>query len=344
LEDEKRFKPPAGAMEAKGRLGETVGGYKLDAELGQGGMGTVYLAHRADGEFEQQVALKVVSSHLRTRFFTERFRAERQILADLNHPNITRLPNGGVDITGDPYLVMAYVDGQALNRYCDERLLAIPDRIRLFLEACSAVEYAHRKLVVHRDLKPGNILVTKDGVLKLLDFGTAKLLLTTAAEHTTTRFHAMTLRYASPEQLRGESVSTSVDVYSLGVMLYELLVGAWPFGDPASPIAGLERAVRDVDPAPPRSLITDESARLRSTSKAKLARVLDGDLQNIVRRAVEAGSQRRYSSVEHLSEDLRRYLGENRFWRVRVPCTTAPPSLFKGTGWRFQPLYCSPRC
>jgi serine/threonine protein kinase/tetratricopeptide (TPR) repeat protein len=309
FEDEKLFRPPVADIgEAKGRLGEVVGGYKLEAELGQGGMGTVYLAHRADGEFEQQVALKVVSSHLRTRFFTERFRAERQILADLNHPNITRLLDGGVDITGDPYLVMEYVDGQALNRYCDERLLEVPERIRLFLQACSAVEYAHRKLVVHRDLKPGNVLVTKDGIPKLLDFGTAKLLLTELAESTSTRFGAMTPRYASPEQLRGEPVSTSMDVYALGVMLYELASGAWPFGDPSSPIAGLERAVRDVDPAPPRSLITEESARLRSTSVAKLARVLDGDLGNVIAKGIESDPRRRYTSVEQFSLDLRRYL------------------------------------
>jgi len=308
FKEEKRFQQPAGANQANGRLGETVGGYKLEAELGQGGMGTVYLAHRADGEFEQQVALKVVSSHLRTRFFTERFRAERQILADLNHPNITRLLDGGVDVTGDPYLVMEYVDGQAINRYCDQRFLAIPDRIRLFLQACSAVEYAHRKLVVHRDLKPGNVLVTSDGALKLLDFGTAKLLLTALAESETTRFGAMTPRYASPEQLRGEPVSTSMDIYALGVMLYELVAGAWPFGDPNSPIAGLERAVRDVDAAPLGSLITDESARLRSTPKAKLARILEGDLRSVIAKAIESDPRRRYSSVEQLSEDLRRYL------------------------------------
>jgi eukaryotic-like serine/threonine-protein kinase len=307
FEDEKHFRLPVNGPEPKGRLGETVGGYKLEDELGQGGMGTVYLAHRADGQFEQQVALKVVSSHLRTRFFTERFRAERQILADLNHSNITRLLDGGVDVSGDPYLVMEYVDGQALNRYCDERLLTIPERIRLFLQACSAVEYAHQKLVVHRDLKPGNILVTKEGVLKLLDFGTAKLLLP-SAQPITTRFHAMTLRYASPEQMRGEPVSTSMDVYSLGVVLHELLVGAWPFGDPDSPVAGLERAVREVDPAPPRSLITDDAAALRSTSKAKLARLLDGDLRSVLAKAIESDPRRRYASVEQFSGDLRRYL------------------------------------
>ena len=307
-EDEARFEPPASAEPSKGRLGETVDGYELDGELGQGGMGTVYLAHRADGEFEQQVALKVVSSHRRTQFFTDRFRTERQILANLDHPNITRLLDGGVSRTGDPYLVMDYVDGEPLTRYCDRLFLAVPERIRLFLQACSAVEYAHSKLIVHRDLKPSNILVTKAGVAKLLDFGTAKLLLTTEAESTTTRFGAMTPRYASPEQLRGEPVSTSMDVYSLGVMLHELVTGAWPFGDPDSPIAWMERVVRDLEPAPARPFITEECARLRSTSRAKLARVLDGDLGNILLKTLQTDPHRRYSSVAQLSEDLNRYL------------------------------------
>jgi tetratricopeptide (TPR) repeat protein len=312
FESEKQYKPAGGGeatgTPATGRIGETIGGFRLEAELGHGGMGTVYLAARVEGEFEQQVALKVVSPHLRTQFFAERFRAERQILANLNHPNITRLLDGGVNGTGDPYLVMEYVDGQPISRYCDERLLSVPDRVRLFLEACSAVEYAHRNLVVHRDLKPGNLLVTKAGIPKLLDFGTAKLLLATPSDRTATAFQALTPRYASPEQLRGEHVSTSMDVYALGVMLYELVVGAWPFGDPDSAIAGFERAVRDVEPAAPRSLITDESARLRSTTKVKLDRVLNGDLRGILGKAMNADPHRRYSSVEHFSDDLRRYL------------------------------------
>jgi serine/threonine protein kinase/tetratricopeptide (TPR) repeat protein len=308
FENEKQFKPPVGESASTGRLGEIVGGYKLDAELGHGGMGTVYLARRVDGEFEQHVALKVVSAHLRTSFFTERFRAERQILANLNHPNITRLLDGGVSGAGDPYLVMEYVDGEPVSRYCDQHRLDVPRRIRLFLEVCSAVEYAHRNLVVHRDLKPANLLMTKDGAPKLLDFGTAKLLLTTAADQTTTRFNALTPRYASPEQLRGEPVSTSMDIYSLGVILHELVVGAWPFGDPESLISGLERAVREIDPAPPKSLLTDEAARLRSTSKVKLGRQLEGDLRNILAKAIQPDPRQRYVSVEQFAGDLERYL------------------------------------
>lgn len=307
FDDAKSFRPPAETPEFGGRRGEIIGGYRLEAELGHGGMGTVYLANRADGQFEQQVALKVVSPHLRTRFFAERFRSERQILATLSHPNITRLLDGGVSGSGDPYLVMEYVDGQPIDRYCDQRLLTVADRVRLFVQVCSAVEYAHRKLVVHRDLKPANVLMTSDGLPKLLDFGTARLLAADGVE-ATTRLHAMTMRYASPEQLRGEPVSTSMDVYSLGVTLYELVVGAWPFGNPESPMAGLERALREVAPAPPQSLVTEESARLRSTSQAKLASLLHGDLRSVMLKAIESDARRRYSSVEQFSEDLRRWL------------------------------------
>lgn len=284
------------------------GEYRIDRELGQGGMGTVYLAHRADGQFEQQVALKVVSAHLRSQFFAERFRTERQILAQLNHPNITRLLDGGVSADGDPYLVMEYVDGRPIHQFCDSRQLPIAERIRLLLPVCSAVEYAHRNLIVHRDLKPGNIFVTSEGVPKLLDFGTAKLLLTDAADITTTRFGMMTPRYASPEQLRGEPITTATDVYSLGVLLYEMLTGAWPFGDPQSPIIGLERAVKEIEPARPSSVITEEAARLRGLPKAKLARLVDGELWSIIGKAIHWSPQRRYQSVEQLGADLERYL------------------------------------
>jgi serine/threonine protein kinase/tetratricopeptide (TPR) repeat protein len=290
------------------RTGDLLGEYCIDREIGHGGMGTVYQAHRADGQFEQQVALKVVSPHLRSQFFTERFRTERQILAQLNHPNITRLLDGGISADGDPYLVMEYLDGRPINRYCDSAQLGISDRIGLFLQVCSAVEYAHRNLIVHRDLKPGNIFVTGDGVPKLLDFGTAKLLMITGEDVTATRFGMMTPRYASPEQMRGEPVTTASDVYSLGVLLYELLTGVWPFGDPDSLIAGLERAVREIEPARPGSVVTEETARLRSESRSKLARMLDGDLRSVINKSIDADLRRRYTSVEHFSEDLRRWI------------------------------------
>jgi non-specific serine/threonine protein kinase/serine/threonine-protein kinase len=298
---------PAPPPEAS-RAGALFGEYCIEQELAQGGMGTVYLAHRADGHYEQRVALKVVSGHLRSQFFTARFRTERQILAQLNHPNITRLLDGGISTDGEPYLVMEYVDGSPLNRYCDSLRLPIAGRIRLFVRICAAVEHAHRNLIVHRDLKPGNIFVTADGIPKLLDFGTAKLLSDDGRDSMTMGLGMLTPRYASPEQLRGEPVTTLTDVFSLGVMLYELLTGAWPFGDPKSPVTGLERAVRDVEPARPGSVVTDESAQLRSESRARLARVVDGDLRSVLAKAIALDPRSRYRSVEQLSEDLSRYL------------------------------------
>ncbi len=329
-EQEKYVFPPA--IEQAEHQPGSYGVYQVDRELGHGGMGSVYLAHRADGEFEQRVALKLVSPHLRSEFFTERFRMERQILAGLDHPNVTRLLDGGVGSDGSPYLVMEYVDGQAINRYCDERSLSVPERVRLFLQVCAAVEYAHRNLIVHRDLKPGNIFVTTTGVPKLLDFGTAKLLATAANDSTSTRFGVMTPRYASPEQLRGEPVTTLTDVYSLGVVLYELLTGAWPFGDPDSLVAGLERAVREVEPARPGSVVSEEAAKTRSASRAKLARMLDGDLRNIVVKAMQADPRRRYGSVEQLSADLERHLdGEPVVARGRS--ITYRTAKFVGRNW-----------
>ena len=194
-------------------------------------------------------------------------------------------------------------------------------RIRCFLQVCAAAEYAHRNLIVHRDVKPGNIFVTGEGVVKLLDFGTAKLLSMAETDATMTRFRMMTPRYASPEQLRGEPVSTLTDVYSLGIVLYELLTGAWPFGDPRSTVAGLERAVRDVDPARPAAVSSAAAATSRATSKARLARTLDGDLGNIVLKAIQGDPLRRYPSVEQFSEDLRRYLAG---WPVLARPRTLP--------------------
>src|SRR5579871_20393 len=305
FQQSRAYTTPPSAMQRPQRA--AFGEYRIDRELGQGGMGTVYLAHRADGQFEQQVALKVVSAHLRSQFFEERFRTERQILAQLNHPNITRLLDGGVSADGDPYLVMEYVDGLPIHQYCDARRLPVADRIRLLLPICAAVEYAHRNLVVHRDLKPGNIFITREGVPKLLDFGTAKLLQTEGTDHTN-RYGMMTPRYASPEQLRGEPITTAADVFSLGVLLYELAAGAWPFGDPASPITGLERAAKEMEPARPSSVITEEAAHLRSESKTKLRRSLEGDLSSILNKAIASDPRRRYTSVEHFSADLQRYL------------------------------------
>ncbi len=288
--------------------GRRAGNYELDSLLGTGGMGSVYLAHRCDGQFDRQVALKILWANLRNEFFTERFAIERRLLASLEHPNITRLLDSGVGDEGDPYLVLEYVDGQPIDQYCDARQLAVDDRVRLFLQVCTAVEYAHGHRVIHRDLKPSNILVASDGSAKLLDFGTAKLLNAADADTTATRFRMMTPRYASPEQLRGDPLTPSTDVYSLGIVLYELLTGAWPFGDPQSVISGLERAVRDVEPRHPKEVIDDQAAARRGVSKTALAGALKGDLWKVVLKAIQTEPERRYSSVEDLARDLDRYL------------------------------------
>jgi eukaryotic-like serine/threonine-protein kinase len=294
-----------------------LGGYELIRELGRGGMGTVYLARRADGQYEQQVALKLVSAHLQTAFFTSRFRAERQILAQLNHPNITRLLDGGVGPGGAPYLVMEYVDGIPLTRYCDQHRLTIADRLRLFLQICSAVEYAHRNLIVHRDLKPGNILVTADGVPKLLDFGTAKLL--SAETEAVQTAHAgasgfassdihtapllATPSYASPEQLRNEPTTTAVDVYSIGVVLFELLAGRRP-SNSSSP----DKAYTTTEPEPPEQAVTGEAAERRSMTEGRMRAILAGDLSAIVTKCLRPLPQDRYAWVNDLAADIRRYL------------------------------------
>lgn len=283
--------------------GRRIGNYRLEKLLGQGGMGAVYLARRADGEFEQSAALKLMSSHLGDEFFTDRFRQERQILADLDHPNITRLLDGGVSSDGDPYLVMEYVDGEPIDKYCDRLKMSVADRIRLFIEVCGAVAYAHQRQVIHRDLKPANLLVNRQGAPKLLDFGTAKLLSGRNAASTTTRFGMMTLRYASTEQLRGEAATESSDVYSLGVILYELVTGAWPFGEPDSLLAGLERAVLEVEPHPPVKALTEEGAAKRAAT-----RQIRGDLSKVLLKAIQAVPADRYNSVQDFAEDLKRYL------------------------------------
>src|SRR5207253_391487 len=203
--------------------GSRIGPYKIIREIGRGGMGTVYLAARAD-DFEKRVAIKLIKRGMDTDEILSRFRNERQILANLDHPNIARLLDGGTTTDGLPYFVMEYIEGQTIDEYCEARKLATAERLQLFRMVCGAVHYAHQNLVVHRDLKPSNILVTPEGVPKLLDFGIAKILSPTGGLETTL-IHALTPEYASPEQLRGQAVSTASDVYSLGVVLYQLLTG-----------------------------------------------------------------------------------------------------------------------
>ncbi|HET9314292.1 MAG TPA: serine/threonine-protein kinase, partial [Vicinamibacteria bacterium] len=267
--------------EAAGRL---VGPYRILSELGRGGMGAVFLAERADGQFDQRVALKLVPPGRDSAEILQRFRAERQILAGLQHAHVARLLDGGVAADGQPYFAMEHVDGRPIGVFCDERRLDVAARLRLFLQVCDAVEYAHRSLVVHRDLKPSNVLVTADGQAKLLDFGIAKVL-DPAGEGDTevTRAHArpMTPQYAAPEQLRGAAVTTATDVYSLGVVLYHLLCGRHPYRLHGLSAADVERVVTGHEPSPPSAALfaaegeeppAGEIASARGTSTDRLAR------------------------------------------------------------------------
>lgn len=295
-----------------------IGSYRTLHVIGQGGMGTVYLAERADGQFDQRVALKVVRTGLESEDLTKRFLAERQILAQLQHPNIASLLDGGVTEDGRPYFVMEYAAGVPLTEYCDEKRLTVDERLRLFRVVAEAVQYAHRNLVVHRDLKPGNILITSDGAVKLLDFGIAKVLGGSeqdgGARATRPDLRPMTLAYAAPEQIRGGPVTTATDVYALGVILYELLSGAHPYAVDGRTTGELERAVLEQDPERPSVTVARQGetapaiALARSTTPNRLRRRLSGDLDNLCLMALKKEPERRYQSAEQLSEDIRRHL------------------------------------
>ena len=288
--------------------------------LGAGGMGEVYLAERADAQFEQQVAIKVVHGGALAVAMHSRLKLERQILAQLDHPNIAHLLDGGALADGSAYIVMEYIDGIAIDAFCDSNRLDVTSRLKLFQIVCSAVHYAHQNLIVHRDLKPSNILVTAAGVPKLLDFGIAKLLDDRqASRHTLAVTQAdiriMTPDHASPEQVRGQAITTSSDVYVLGVLLYRLLCGASPFFISSMRLAEIERAICEKDPPPPSQMISaDESpesksiAEARGTSAKRLRRLLDGDLNNIVLMAMRKEPERRYGSAEQMASDIQRFL------------------------------------
>lgn len=305
--------------------GRRIGAYRVVRSIGRGGMGEVYLARRADGHFEQRVALKLLPAGRETGGVGRRFRAERQILAGLEHPSIARLLDGGVTDAGRSYLVMEYVEGRRIDRHCDARRLPVRDRLRLFLQVADAVQHAHRSLVVHRDLKPSNILVTGDGRAKLLDFGIAKLLdeETTAAPVTRTGRRWMTPEYAAPEQVEGEPVTTATDVYQLGVLLYQLVSGRLPFTGDGASLHRLERAVLESEPEKPSTAATRpagegeagagpadpaENARARSTRPRKLRGSLRGDLDAIVLKALRKKPEARYSSVSAMARDVERHL------------------------------------
>jgi eukaryotic-like serine/threonine-protein kinase len=246
--------PGIASIDNVSRVGRRVGVYRLIELVGQGGMGDVYRAERADGQYDKQVAIKFVRAGLDTAAILERFRNERQVLASLDHPNIARLLDGGTTEERIPYLVMELIEGTPIDQYCDAQKLTITERLRLFLQVASAVQYAHQHLVIHRDIKPGNILVTKEGVPKLLDFGIARIL-DPAISPQVTVVNPMTPEYASPEQVRGEPVTTATDVYSLGVVLYQLLTGRSPYPKDTHAPHEYARAICEYEPERPSSVI-----------------------------------------------------------------------------------------
>ncbi len=317
-----------------------VGPYRLVSEIGRGGMGSVFLAERDDDQFRQRVAVKLVPPDLDSEEVVRRFRAERQILASLQHPGIARLLDGGVAEDGRPYLVMEYVDGEPVDAYCDRRALPLDERLRLFCTVARAVHHAHRNLVVHRDLKPSNVLVSREGEVRLLDFGIAKLLDPASLPHTVpvtrTGDRLMTPQYAAPEQVRGGPVTTAVDVYGLGLLLYELLCGRRPYELWGRPPAEAERLVCEAEPprpsaaavlpsAAPGGAVPAEAARARGTTPERLRRRLAGDLDRIAMTALRKEPERRYPSAEQLADDVERYLagrpvmarGDSPTYRVR---------------------------
>ncbi|MFY9844165.1 MAG: serine/threonine-protein kinase [Terriglobales bacterium] len=310
------------------RIGTRIAQYRIVEKLGVGGMGDVYRAVRADDQFHKQVAIKLVRPGLDTEFVYARFRKERQILAGFEHENIARLLDGGTTDEGLPYFVMEIVEGKPIDEYCDEAALGTLARLDLFQSVCSAVQYAHQRLVVHRDIKPSNILVTSDGVPKLLDFGIATILspesYSPEADPTVTAMRMMTPQFASPEQLRGEAITTTTDVYSLGVVLYRLLTGHLPYRLDTNSPYDLAHAICEVEPVKPSTAVgqpgqlvgrNGEAVRVtlewvssrRNTSPEKLRRTLSGDLDQILLKALRKEPQRRYSSAQDFAGDLRSY-------------------------------------
>lgn len=309
-----------GEPNKKEMIGKRIGHYKIVAPLGEGGMGTVYLAERADGAFEQQAALKLIKPGMDSNAILRRFLTERQILASLKHSNIAHLIDGGTTEEGLPYFVIEYVAGETITDYAERENLDLEGRLKLFLKVCAAVSFAHSNLVIHRDLKPSNILVNRDGEPKLLDFGIAKLLKSDANGQTATQSFVFTPEYASPEQVRGEKLTTASDVYSLGVILYELLTGRRPYKIDSRNIGEIIRAICETEPGRPSSVVgnlTDQNGgkqtkdggrQTNPKSEIRNWKSLRGDLDNIILKALRKEPERRYSSVEQFSEDVRRHL------------------------------------
>jgi non-specific serine/threonine protein kinase/serine/threonine-protein kinase len=298
-------------------LGLRLGAYEVDTLIARGGMAAVYRAHRADDTFQQRVAVKIMDLRLSDAGLVERFKAERQLLATLEHPALTRLLDGGVTPIGEPYLVMELVDGHRIDRYCDAQQLSVVARVRLFLQVCAGLSYAHARRVVHRDLKPSNILVTAEGHAKVVDFGTAALL--EPGRISTESRAPLTPAYASPEQLTGAAVGPASDQYSLGLVLYELLTGAPAFSDHGSLIASMERAVSGTPPTTLVEAATAAAAQTRATSLPLLRQALAGDLDTIVTTMLAADPAKRHESLQAVADELGR-------WLDGTPITTRPQS------------------
>ena len=321
-------KSALGGFDSERKKGKHIGPYKIIDSVGHGGMGSVYLAERADGNFNQRVALKLLRTGLHSNEQVQRFLYERQILASLNHENIARLFDGGVTEEGQPWFVMEYVEGKPINEYCDEHKLSLNNRLELFLNVCKAVQYAHQKLIVHRDIKPTNILVKKNGTIKLLDFGIAKALnsddyIQNDIPLTQTGLFPFTPAYASPEQIRGETVSTVSDVYQLGVVLYELLTGYRPYDVSGKTPSEIEQVICKDHPTRPSSIISKMEyyasendkdilgrIKLHRLTSGKQIRKLRGDFDTIILMALRKEPDRRYSSAEQFAKDIKNYLAD----------------------------------
>src|ERR1700677_1564395 len=304
--------------------GDFVGPYELIRLLGAGGMAEVWLARRADGAFKRDVALKLPLLTRRRKDLEQRFVHERDILASLEHPNIARFYDAGVDADGLPYLSMEYVKGQTLMGWCDTRALGVEQRLALFLQVLDAVEYAHEKHVIHRDLKPSNVFVTESGQVRLLDFGVAKLLQEDADQTQISRIygHALTPDFASPELLSGEPVDPRSDVYSLGMLLYELLTGTRPYRlSSQASLAGLRLAVALADVKRPSTQLTPEASAARAATPEQLSRKLRGDLDALVLKALAKEPSERYDSAASMAQDLQRYLHEQPVMARLAPVT-----------------------
>ena len=355
-----------GIFAANPVIGQRVGSYRVIGELGRGGMGAVYLAERADSAFRLRAAVKLIKRGMDTDFILRRFRNERQILASLDHPNIARLLDGGTTDDGLPYFVMEYIDGLPLYEYCDARRLGVDERLRLFARICAAVHYAHQHLVIHRDIKPSNILITAGGEAKLLDFGIAKLLnpdmADTTLDPTATAMRLMTPEYASPEQVQGQPVTPTTDVYSLGVLLYELLTGHRPYQLRSRAPHEVARVICEEEPTHPSVVVSrredlivtrdtgDLDAALRkilatrAATAEELRRELAGDLDNIILKALRKDPAARYASAEELREDIERRLAGRpvsappAFAELRPAHRSEPPAVADEKSLAILPL------